>query len=89
MPGCILLLCPPATGLYEGKSLYVFGELTNYEQNEASKMDFNEETGVYEKALYLKQGYYNYSYVTLTDKKNVIASYENTEGNYWGTETVT
>lgn len=77
---------PPANRAYEGKSVYVFGELTNYEQNNVSRMEFNEEKGVYEKALYLKQGYYNYSYVTLTDKKNVQASFENTEGNYWGTE---
>jgi Domain of unknown function (DUF5103) len=77
---------PPGNRPYEGKSIYIFGELTNYEQNENSKMIFNDEKGVYEKALYLKQGYYNYSYVTLTDKKNVVASIENTEGNYWGTE---
>ena len=77
---------PPGNRQYEGKSIYVFGELTNYEQNDYSRMNFNAEKGVYEKALYLKQGYYNYSYVTLTDKKDVIASVENTEGNYWGTE---
>lgn len=79
---------PPGNRAYEGKSIYVFGELTNYEQNDASKMIFNEENGVYEKEIYLKQGYYNYSYVTLTDKKQtgIQASVENTEGNYWGTE---
>ena len=77
---------PPGNKAMEGKSLYIFGELTNYEQNEQSKMEFNEEKGVYEKALYLKQGYYNYSYVTLTDRRDKPASYENTEGNYWGTE---
>jgi hypothetical protein len=51
-------------------------------------MIFNEVKGVYEKALYLKQGYYNYSYVTLTDKKQagVTPSLDYTEGNYWGTE---
>ena len=49
-------------------------------------MIFNEEKGIYEKALYLKQGYYNYSYVTLTDRRDQPASFENTEGNYWGTE---
>ena len=56
--------------------------------DDASRMIFNEEKGVYEKALFLKQGYYNYSYVTLTDKKQagIIPSLENTEGNYWGTE---
>ena len=79
---------PPGNRAFEGKSVYVFGELTNYEQNEESKMEFNPEKGVYEKVLYLKQGYYNYSYVTLTDRKEFPASYENTEGNYWGTENV-
>ena len=79
---------PPGNKAYEGKSVYVFGELTNYEQNDASRMNFNDEKGVYEKQLYLKQGYYNYSYVTLTDKKQegIQPSFENTEGNYWGTE---
>lgn len=79
---------PPGNRAYEGKSIYLFGELTNYTQDDNSKMLFNEQTGVYEKALYLKQGYYNYSYVTLTDKKQegVQPSLENTEGNYWGTE---
>lgn len=79
---------PPGNRAYEGKSVYVFGELTNYEQNDDTRMQFNNETGVYEKELYLKQGYYNYSYVTLTDKKQagVTPSLENTEGNYWGTE---
>ncbi|HUR66457.1 MAG TPA: DUF5103 domain-containing protein [Chitinophagaceae bacterium] len=77
---------PAGNRQLEGKSIYLFGELTNYEQNEASKMEFNSEKGVYEKELYLKQGYYNYSYVTLTDKKDAAASVENTEGNYWGTE---
>jgi len=79
---------PPGNRAYEGRSVYLFGELTNYKQDENSKMIFNEQTGVYEKALYLKQGYYNYSYTTLTDRKQegFTPSYENTEGNYWGTE---
>lgn len=79
---------PPGNRAYEGKSVYVFGELTNYESTDKSRMIFNDETGVYEKALFLKQGYYNYSYVTLTNKKQegFIPSMENTEGNYWGTE---
>ena len=79
---------PPGNRPFEGKSIYVFGELTNYEQNAASRMDFNQEKGVYEKALYLKQGYYNYSYVTKSDnpqKGNTVAL-ENIEGDYWGTE---
>jgi len=79
---------PPGNRAYEGKSVYVFGELTNYTADENSRMQFNADKGVYEKALWLKQGYYNYSYVTLTDKRPVTkdVSLENTEGNYWGTE---
>jgi hypothetical protein len=35
----------------------------------------------------LKQGYYNYSYVTITDARATgNFSIENTEGNYWATE---
>ena len=79
---------PAGNRPYEGKSIYLFGELTNYSQDDSSKMIFNEEKGAYEKTLFLKQGYYNYSYVTMTDKKQPgnTASFENTEGNYWGTE---
>lgn len=79
---------PAGNRPYEGRSIYLFGELTNYTQDENSKMVFNEMKGVYEKVLYLKQGYYNYSYVTQTDRKQagVTPLFDNTEGNYWGTE---
>jgi len=79
---------PPSNRAFEGRSIYLFGELTNYDLNVDSKMLFNEEKGVYEKSIFLKQGYYNYSYVTLTDKKEagVSPSLENTEGNYWGAD---
>ncbi len=79
---------PPGNRAFEGKSIYLFGELTNYLPDDSSRMIFNAEKGVYEKALLLKQGYYNYSYVTVSDKKQPgnSMSMENTEGNYWGTE---
>ena len=78
---------PPGNRPYEGRSVYLFGEFTNYSLDENSRMNFNEEKGAYEKTLFLKQGFYNYSYVTLTDKEpDNSFTYENTEGNYWGTE---
>ncbi len=70
MPMFILPLFPPADTAYPGKEIFVFGELTNYLPGEHSRMDFNEEKGIYEKTLFLKQGYYNYSYVTLDQGKN-------------------
>lgn len=78
---------PPGNRQYPERDVYIFGELSNYSLNENSMMEFNEEKGAYEKTLFLKQGFYNYSYVTLPAKKSdETFSYEFTEGNYWGTE---
>jgi Domain of unknown function (DUF5103) len=79
---------PPGNRPYPGRSIYLFGELTNYSTDDSSKMIFNEEKGVYEKTLFLKQGYYNYSYVTVPDNKRPgeTFSFENTEGNNQATE---
>jgi hypothetical protein len=78
---------PPGNIAYPEKDVFIYGELSNYTLNNDSKLVFNEEKGAYEKTLLLKQGFYNYSYVTLPVKKgNENFSYENTEGNYWGTE---
>lgn len=79
---------PPGNRPYGGKNIYLFGELTQFETGDSSKMEFNPERGAYERTLLLKQGFYNYSYVTLpeneTTEKNPF--FDNTEGNYWGTE---
>jgi hypothetical protein len=79
---------PPNNRPYEGRNIHLYGELTQFEVNDSTKMVFNEERGAYEKALFLKQGFYNYSYVTLSDKnkENNIPVFDNTEGNHWGTE---
>lgn len=78
---------PPGNKQYPERDVYVFGELTNYSLTKNSMMDFNEEKGAYEKTLFLKQGFYNYSYVTRpVTKGDESFSYEFTEGNYWGTE---
>lgn len=70
-----------------GKDVYVFGALTNYDLSDAAKMNFNSIKGAYEMSLFLKQGYYDYSYVTV-DKtgKGRMASFDSTEGNLWETE---
>jgi Domain of unknown function (DUF5103) len=78
---------PPGNVQYPERDIYVYGELTNYAADSNSKMEFNAEKGAYEKTLLLKQGFYNYSYVTLPVKKsNEPVSFENTEGNYPSTE---
>ena len=79
---------PPGNQPYAGKDVYIFGELTNYSTDESAKMTFNEESGAYEGTLFLKQGYYNYSYIT-RDAKNPINdrfSFASTEGSFNSTE---
>ncbi|OQP52555.1 DUF5103 domain-containing protein [Niastella yeongjuensis] len=78
---------PPENVPLTNKDLFLIGALNNYNLNDSAKMVFNNETRVYEKTLFLKQGYYNYNYVTIdqTDPKRA-ASYDYTEGNYWDTE---
>lgn len=79
---------PPGNQAYPGRDVYVFGELTNYQPDASSRMQFNSDKGVYELALFLKQGYYNYSYVSLDADKPVGNRFylENTEGNFNNTE---
>ncbi len=77
---------PPDKQPLADKQVYITGELTNYGQDENAKMTFNTEKGVYETELLLKQGYYDYCYVT-TDAANLRRpSFELTEGNQWETE---
>lgn len=77
---------PPGGRAFEGRDVYVFGEMTSYGNDNEGKMDFNAEKGVYEKTLFLKQGYYSYAYVTLPKDKKGYPDFSATEGNYWGTE---
>jgi Domain of unknown function (DUF5103) len=79
---------PPGNRAYPGKNIYIFGELTQYSIDDSTKMDFNAEKGLYEKTLFLKQGFYNYSYVTAPDKQlsKQPVVLESTEGNYQATE---
>jgi Domain of unknown function (DUF5103) len=69
---------------YTGKDIYLAGQLTNYEFSDKTKMTFNEEKGVYECTAFLKQGYYNYTYIAV-DKNNTAAR-RDLEGDYWETE---
>jgi hypothetical protein len=75
---------PPARQAYSGKDIYLFGELTNYALDDGARMLFNPEKGVYEGTLFLKQGYYNYSYVAVDAKAGSLSrpSFATTEGNY-------
>ena len=78
----------PAGGRqYYDKEVFVTGEWSGYELSDSYKMDFDASQGLYTKAVFLKQGFYNYGYLTRSSAiKDKAPTFENTEGNYWATE---
>ena len=67
--------------------LYIFGEMTGFQFNDKTRMRWNESTQAYEVDLLLKNGFYNYSYVTLPKGVNMGGgSFRFTEGNAWQAE---
>lgn len=70
-----------------GKNVFILGELNNYNLDDSAKMKYNADKGVYETSLFLKQGYYDYMYVTIdNDDPKRKASFSDTEGDLWETE---
>ena len=72
---------------YPDKDVYLFGQLTNYGSDDSARMTYNADKGAYETSLFLKQGYYDFTYVT-KDRNNRSKPFgnEEAEGNYWETE---
>lgn len=71
--------------LFSKEDIYVTGMFNNYAMNEENKMTFNKESGLYEKAILIKQGYTNYQY-TIADKSKTINNKDNIDGNFYLTE---
>src|SRR5690606_13039419 len=59
---------------YAGQSLYVLGQFNQYRRDENSRMVYNAATGVYEKILLLKQGFYSYLYGASEAPQDVVQS---------------
>ncbi len=62
------------------KNVYVNGEWSNGEFSEDCQMQYNEEYSMYEASVLLKQGYYDYQYITDD------GATADTMGNFWQTE---
>lgn len=67
------------------KEVYVFGELSNWEFREEYKMHYIEEKQSYVAKIQLKEGFYDYYYVTRDGKKS-FPSHKDTEGDSYETE---
>jgi hypothetical protein len=78
---------PPKNNPYPAQDVYLFGQLNDYNLDDTAKMVYNADQGVYQTSLFLKQGYYDYMYVTIDrDDPKRKASFQETEGNLWETE---
>lgn len=67
------------------KDIYITGMFNNYSLSPEYKMDYNQDKGVYEKAIMIKQGFTNFQY-KIADKNGVV-DYENAiDGNFYQTE---
>lgn len=70
------------SGLNKDEEIYIFGSLSNWRINSKFLLNYNPENKYFEKEVLLKQGYYNYQYVTLKEDEittNLI------EGDYYET----
>lgn len=77
---------PPNYQAYANQQLYLIGELTNFQISDAAKMDYNAAKGIYEKEVFLKQGYYSYNYILQPSITSQKINYQNVDGNFWETE---
>ena len=75
-----------ATTPFLNGQVYLSGEFTYYQLDEKYRMEYNIETGCYEKAILLKLGLYNYQYVVVDNNTQQSASVTPTEGAYFDTE---
>lgn len=67
------------------KDIYINGMFNNYALTAENKMDYNAETKVYEKALFIKQGFTNFQY-QIADTKGNVDGENAIDGNFYQTE---
>jgi hypothetical protein len=67
------------------KEVFISGMFTNYALSEEAKMEYNNATKCYEKAILIKQGFTNFFYL-LTDKLGNIDHKNAIDGNFFQTE---
>lgn len=77
----------PYTGKIALDDVYIFGKYNNYALTESNKMIYNENNGMMEATMKLKQGFYNYKYAIKGPNSKlrlneVSGNFHFTENNY-------
>ncbi|MDO4729514.1 MAG: DUF5103 domain-containing protein, partial [Bacteroidota bacterium] len=65
------------------KEVFVYGKFSNYELSDTYRLYYDQETGLFHGKILLKQGFYNYKFVT--KEKNEI-NFNEIDGNFHQTE---
>ena len=69
---------------FENKDVFVYGAFNNYQLSEENKMKYNATNEIYKTSIKLKQGFYNYSFITLDKEKNI--NLNEVDGSFYQTE---
>ena len=69
------------------KEVYVYGAFNNFNLSETNKMTYDSVTKTYTAQLLLKQGFYNYTYVTKSEdgsisQAEILGNFSKTENDY-------
>ncbi|WP_242085637.1 DUF5103 domain-containing protein [Aestuariivivens sediminis] len=73
---------------FKNKSIHIYGNFNNYSIDDSTKLVYDEYTDHYHGALLLKQGFYNYKYVAVSDENRMLdeglvsGNFYQTENNY-------
>jgi hypothetical protein len=64
--------------------IFIYGAFNDWQLNDENKLTYNKQSGFYEAKILLKQGFYNYTYVTRDE--NLQINTRAIEGTYYQTE---
>lgn len=75
------------TEAFKNKNVHVYGNFNNYVIDESTKLIYDERHNVLRNAILLKQGFYNYKFVTVDSNGNlnegaISGNFYQTENNY-------
>ena len=68
----------------ENERIFVYGNFNNYAAHSNNELFYNPESGLMETILFLKQGFYNYTFASQIE--NAPLDLGRINGNYWETE---
>lgn len=75
---------PPDGKEYTNEDVYLFGQLTNYNLTDSLRLQYDPANGIYKTHLFLKQGYYDYTYLVV-NRLDPSIRYQ-IDGDYFETE---